>query len=105
MAVLVGPRTASSGEVTAMAFIGRPAARLFGQPTGGYTTANRPYKLPDGAGLLLATMTEADRTHQLHLGPLVPDEVVPPTAPADGSDPALQAATTWLRKQALAGKP
>lgn len=104
VAVLVGPRTASSGEITAMAFIGRPATRLFGQPTGGYTSANRTYKLPDGAGLILAVTTEADRTHQLHLGPLVPDEIVPPTPAGSSADPALQAASAWLRKQAPAGK-
>jgi C-terminal processing protease CtpA/Prc len=104
VAVLVGPRTASSGEVTAMAFIGRPAARLFGQPTGGYTSANATYKLPDGAGLILATTTEADRTHQVHLGPLVPDEAVPPAPVGSSTDPALQAGSAWLRKQTPASK-
>jgi hypothetical protein len=103
VAVLIGPRTASSGEITAMAFMGRPATRLFGQSSAGFTTANAPFRLSDGAELNLAVSTEADRTHRVHAGPLVPDEVVPP-APADGADLALAAATAWLRKQAPAGK-
>jgi hypothetical protein len=86
-----------------MAFMGRPATRLFGQSSAGFTTANAPFRLSDGAELNLAVSTEADRTHRVHAGPLVPDEVVPP-APADGADLALAAATAWLRKQAPAGK-
>lgn len=102
VAVLIGPRTASSGEITAMAFIGRPASRLFGQPSGGFTTGNELIPLADGAELNLAVYAEADRTQRQHTGPLVPDELVPP-APA-GPDATLQAATAWLRQQALAGK-
>jgi len=103
VAVLIGPRTASSGEITAMAFIGRPATRLFGQPSAGYTTANSPFRLADGAELNLAVSTEADRTHRVHAGPLVPDEAIP-VAPADGADATLDAATAWLRQQVPAGK-
>jgi carboxyl-terminal processing protease len=105
VAVLIGPRTASSGEITAMAFIGRPATRLFGQPSGGFTTGNELIPLSDGAELNLATYAEADRTRRQHTGPLVPDELVPatPAAPA-GPDATLQAASAWLRQQAPAGK-
>lgn len=103
VAVLIGPRTASSGEITAMAFMGRPATRLFGQASAGFTTANAPFRLSDGAELNLAVSTEADRTHRQHLGSLVPDETVSPAAPA-GTDAALQAASAWLRKQVPAGK-
>jgi carboxyl-terminal processing protease len=102
VAVLIGPRTASSGEITAMAFMGRPATRLFGQPSGGFTTGNELIPLSDGAELNLAVYAEADRTRRLHTGPLVPDEIVPAT-PA-GPDATLQAASAWLRQQAPAGK-
>jgi carboxyl-terminal processing protease len=102
VAVLIGPRTASSGEITAMAFIGRPATRLFGQPSGGFTTGNQLIALSDGAELNLAVFAEADRTRRQHTGPLVPDEIVP-VAPA-GPDTTLQAASAWLRRQAPAGK-
>jgi len=103
VAVLIGPRTASSGEITAMAFIGRPATRLFGQPSGGFTTANELIPLSDGAELNLAMYAEADRTRRPHTGPLVPDELVPATLA--GPDATLQAASAWLRQQAPAGKP
>lgn len=103
VAVLIGPRTASSGEITAQAFLGRPATRVFGQPSAGLTTANRLFSLPDGAELNLATSAEADRTHRQHVGPLVPDEAVPASAPA-GPDATLQAARDWLRQQVPAGK-
>ena len=104
VAVLIGPRTASSGEITAMAFMGRPATRVFGQPSAGFTTANAPFRLSDGAELNLAVSTEADRTHRQHLGPLVPDETI--SAPTDANtDATLQAASAWLKKQAPAAKP
>lgn len=101
VAVLIGPRTASSGEVTAQAFMGRPATRVFGQPSAGLTTANQLFPLPDGAELNLATSAEADRTHRQHIGPLVPDEAVPAGASPDA---ALEAASAWLRQQVPAGK-
>jgi C-terminal processing protease CtpA/Prc len=103
VAVLIGPRTASSGEITAQAFMGRPATRVFGQPSMGLTTANRLFSLPDGAELNLATSAEADRTHRQHVGPLVPDEAVPASPPA-GPDATLQAASDWLHRQVPAGK-
>jgi carboxyl-terminal processing protease len=102
VAVLIGPRTASSGEITALAFIGRPATRVFGQPSMGLTTANRLIPLPDGAELNLAESSEADRTHRRHVGPLVPDEVVPTESASP--DTALQAASAWLHQQVPAGK-
>src|SRR5690606_13717711 len=37
VAVLTGPRTASSGEAVAVAFRGHPGARSFGEPTHGVT--------------------------------------------------------------------
>ena len=103
VAVLIGPRTASSGEITAQAFMGRPATRVFGQPSAGLTTANRLFSLPDGAELNLATSAEADRTHRQHIGPLVPDEAVP-TSPPASPDATLQAASAWLCQQVPAGK-
>jgi carboxyl-terminal processing protease len=40
IAVLIGPRTGSSGEMTALALIGRPGVRVFGAPSAGFTSAN-----------------------------------------------------------------
>ena len=62
VAVLTGPRTASSGEAVTIAFKGRPHTRSFGQPTNGLSSANGTFPLPDGAMILLTTAIEADRT-------------------------------------------
>ena len=63
VAVLTGPRTASSGEAVTIAFRGRPRTlRSFGQPTAGFSTANGTFPLSDGAMILLTTAIDADRT-------------------------------------------
>lgn len=49
VAVLLGPHTASSGEVVAVAFRGRANTRSFGQPTAGGSTGNTGFALPTAA--------------------------------------------------------
>ena len=56
IAVLIGPETGSSGEMTAIAFIGGPRVRTFGAPSAGLTNANSVYPLRDGA-MLVITVT------------------------------------------------
>lgn len=99
VAVLTGPRTASSGEVVAIAFRGRPRTRSFGEPTAGLSTANRTFVLPDGAMLVLTTAIDVDRNGRRYGEKVDPDENVGPlNARAAGPDRdlALEAATTWL---------
>ena len=43
VAVLIDGGAGSSGEATAIAFIGHPQTRSFGMPTYGFTTANRKF--------------------------------------------------------------
>lgn len=93
VAVLIGPRTSSSGEMTTVAFIGRSNTRLFGQATGGFTTANRTFALSDGSNLLLASSYIADRNHGKYLSKISPDETV---EPVPGVDAAVKAAEKWL---------
>jgi len=101
VAVLTSPYTGSSGEVTTLAFVGRPDTRLFGEQTGGYTTANAGYSLFDGSFLGLAEAAMADRT-----GAVYPDGIKP-DAPVDidwtqfatNDDPVLNAATEWVTQQ------
>jgi len=94
VAVLIGKRTSSSGEMTAISFIGRKNAKLFGTRSGGYTTANGMYKLSDGANLLLASSYTSDRNMKGYMKFISPDvEVTPGT---DGSDADIKAAETWL---------
>jgi len=97
VAVLTGPSTSSSGEAIAVAFRGRPAARSFGQPTQGLSTANREFILSDGAWLLLTVSRFADRTGQVYGSMIAPDEIVPQQAGQD--DATLQAGVDWLLAQ------
>jgi len=101
VAVLIGPQTASSGEATTLAFVGRPDTRLFGEITGGYTTANSGYLLFDGSIVLLAQAAMADRHGNTAIGGIEPDEIVRTdwTIYGTADDPVIQAATEWLERQ------
>lgn len=61
VALITGMFTGSSGEVTALAFKGRPNTIFIGQNTAGYTTGNVSYPLPFGAVLALTTGYDSDR--------------------------------------------
>jgi C-terminal processing protease CtpA/Prc len=89
VAVLVGPHTTSSGEMTAIAFRGRPQTRIFGAPTGGFTTGNSVFNLSDGAHLVITGVYVEDRNGVGFSGPIAPDE-------AAAKDAALPAARAWL---------
>lgn len=93
IAVLVGPRTASSGEFTTISFIGQSHTKLFGQPTAGYTTANSSFRLSDGSTLLLATTYAADRKKHHHIGRIIPDVSVEQSKDKDAD---VEAATNWI---------
>jgi carboxyl-terminal processing protease len=101
VAVLTGPRTASSGEAVAIAFRGRARTRSFGQPTAGLSTANATFPLPDGAMILLTTAVDADRTGQRYGDRVAPDELVDGAAPIDA---ALVTALQWLRQSSGCAK-
>lgn len=96
IAVLIGPRTASSGEMTAITFIGQRNVKLFGEPSAGYVTANRMFKLSDGSNLLLASSYVADRNQKKYLDRIYPDVVVKSTA---DKDEVLQSSIDWLEKK------
>jgi len=89
VALLLGPRTASAGEMTAIAFAGQANTRSFGAPTAGLTTANGLVGLSDGAAIALTMAYELDRAGNLVEGPLQPDQ---PTAPEQTDAAAL----AWL---------
>lgn len=97
VAVLTGPLTASSGEAVTISFRGRPHTRSFGLPTGGYSTANQDYALPDSSMIFLTTAVEADRTGQRYGDKIVPDETIPRAGAT--ADPQLERAIAWLRLQ------
>lgn len=93
VAVLIGPRTASSGEMTAMSFIGRPGVRVFGQPSAGFTTSNDSYPLLDGSMLLLATSTTADRNKNELIPRILPDVLI---SMEEDIDNTVIAAVKWI---------
>ena len=93
VAVLLGGRTASSGEAVALAFRGRPGTRSFGAPTSGFSTSNTSVKLEDGTTFLLTDSVMADRTGKGDGSSIMPDE-----ATAD-EVATLRAASQWLLSQ------
>ncbi|WP_173021618.1 S41 family peptidase [Lewinella sp. W8] len=93
VAVLVGPQTASSGEITAIAFMGLPYARLFGQPSAGYVTTNTSIPMSDGAMVMVTISIYGDRNKRAVEDRVVPDVIVAPEAEKDA---ALEAAIEWL---------
>jgi hypothetical protein len=96
VAVITGPGTASSGEVVAVAFRGRPDTRSFGAPTAGYSTTNTNFELSDGAMLFLATSVYVDREMNAYGEALPPDE---PVADRVDGDAPLERAVQWLRSR------
>jgi carboxyl-terminal processing protease len=97
VAVLTGPRTASSGEAVAIAFRGRPRTRSFGLPTTGLSTSNGTFPLPDGSMILLTTAVDADRTGRRYGEKVEPDERVESSTPVPpGNDPTIATAIRWL---------
>lgn len=66
VAVLTDLATASSGEATAIAFIGRENTRSFGESTCGISTAVRGFSFLDGSTLGLTVSVMADRTKKLY---------------------------------------
>ncbi|MGM9513033.1 S41 family peptidase [Roseateles sp. DB2] len=90
VAVLIGARTASSGEMLAIAAQGKTRWRSFGQATAGYTTGNGVHPLSNGGLLVLTSSRVLTRHGQAVQGPLQPDVQA-------GDDPR-QAAGRWLEE-------
>ena len=72
VAIITGIATASSGEVTAMAFKGRPNTVFIGEKTYGATTANQVRDLSFGAYMALTVGYDCDRNGEFYER-IVPD--------------------------------
>lgn len=90
IAIVVGPSTSSSGEITPLMFKGQSNVRFFGQPTSGHSTANSTVALPNGGVLNLTTAVTMDRTGQAYDGKIIPDVL---------SDQPMTDAATWVISQ------
>ena len=95
IAVLTGPKTASSGEMVLIALTGRRNVRAFGSDTAGYTTANTVHPLSDGAALVITEALVADRRKT------VISESMKPNVPADDQS-LVPSAIDWLDKRCAA---
>lgn len=73
LAVLISGQTASSGEVVAIATVGRKNTVLIGEPSAGYTTANQGFSINASAGLNLAVDYDADRRGKVYTDVVHPD--------------------------------
>lgn len=93
VAVLQDERTASSGEVVLAAFRGLDHVATFGTPSAGYTSANTPYRLYDGAQLVVTESIYVDRD-----GTPLDEQPLPADHPGPAAD-APAAARTWLADQ------
>jgi C-terminal processing protease CtpA/Prc len=98
VAVLTGPRTASSGEAVTISFIGRPRTRSFGLATAGLSTANSGFLLPDSSMIQLTVSVEADRNGRRYGEKIEPDETIPASL-IEGADPQMDRAIAWLKSQ------
>ncbi len=74
IAVILSDANKSSGEATALSFIGRPNTRLFGQPTCGLSTVITQHILSNGAGFRIPNAIIADRNRSGDGGQIIPDE-------------------------------
>jgi len=102
VAVLIGKRTASSGEAITIAFEGRAKTRFFGDPTWGVPTANQSLPMVDGAWLAITVAIDSDRTGRTYDSSIAPDEVVPVewTEVRKPGDRGIPAARKWVAAQA-----
>ncbi|MGM9478533.1 S41 family peptidase [Pedobacter sp. GSP4] len=75
VALITGVLTGSSGEVTAMAFKGRPNTTFIGENTAGFTTGNISWPLPFDSTMALTSSYDCDRNGDYY-EQLIPDIAV-----------------------------
>lgn len=88
-AILIGHKTASSGEAIVVSFKGSENTKFFGQKTAGVSTANKGFKLRDGAKLFLTVSKFADKNKKVYGNKIKPDNTV--------RNRVLENAIEWIR--------
>ena len=92
LAVLVGARTASAGEMLLVALMGEARVRTFGQTSYGMSTVNQMHVLPDGGTLLLTQMRYALAGGPVFRGGIAPMQ---PAAAGAAWDANVRTAAEW----------
>lgn len=95
IAVLYSNKTLSSGEATAICFIGKPNTRSFGTPTGGLTSTNGIFNLSDDNIFVLAVGYDLDRNKKEYKGKIQPDVMIEDT----NTEIVLENAKSWIKQQ------
>lgn len=100
VALITGIVTASSGEITAIAFKGRENTILIGEKTMGMTTTNVERYLPFGAVLALTIGYDCDRNGNFYES-IIPDIVIKQQDNFDNLllDKNIKEAINWINKK------
>ncbi|WP_073552217.1 S41 family peptidase [Elizabethkingia meningoseptica] len=100
IAILTGPATASSGEATAISFIGKNNVKLIGEKTAGLVSANNTIKITDDLYYFLSSSYEADRNDREYKESIPPDvEIIGGDNFKDlSNDKKILAALQWIKQ-------
>jgi hypothetical protein len=99
LAVVVGKRTASAGEMLLVALLGESRVQTFGQTSYGLSTANQTYPLADGSQLVLTEMRYAQGEQPAYRGGI---PVMHPSEQGAPVDSAVKAAAEWAAAHSAA---
>ena len=94
IAILQSRVTASAAEFVVIAFAAQEGVETFGSKTGGFTTVNNGFGLPDGALVTLSIALMGDREGNFYDGPIAPDHDT--DGPGVGT---LKTAQDWIAGQ------
>lgn len=92
LAVVVGSRTASAGEMLLVALLGERKVQTFGQTSYGLSTSNMTHPLADGSTLVLTEMRYALGDGPVYRGGI---PAMHPLERGEALDAALRAAAEW----------
>ncbi|MDW3193378.1 MAG: S41 family peptidase [Cytophagales bacterium] len=93
VAVLVGPETASAGELVTISLKSLADVVVIGQPTAGISSNNELFELSDDGALFLTTSNYADIHEEVYTDGLEPDVSI---EELEGTDLVLEAAKQWI---------
>ena len=99
LAVVVGSRTSSAGEMLLVALLGEARVQTFGQTSHGLSTANATYPLADGSTLVLTTKRYALGDGPVYRGGI---PAMHPSEKGEPADAAVRTAVEWAAAQSPA---